>query len=82
MNNITNFLQKFLKIEKNNNTKLSIILEVIKKETNIELKKEMLETKRNSLKIKCNPVFRNEIFMHQSRIEESLKQQKIFLKLI
>lgn len=82
MNSITGFLQKFLKFEKDNDTKLLIILYVIKKETGLELSKEMLEIKGDNLKIKCNPVFRNEIFMHQSQIESSLKSQKVFLKLI
>ena len=75
MNNIAGFLQKFLNLEKYNNTKLLIILDVIKKETNLELSKEMLEIKGDNLKLNCNPVFRNEIFMHQSQIESSLKSQ-------
>ncbi len=82
MNSISGFLQKFLNLEKDNNAKLSIILDVIKKETGLELQKEMLEIKRDNLKLNCNPVFRNEIFMHQSKIESSLKQQKIFLKIV
>jgi len=82
MNNITSFFQKFLNLEKNNNTKISIILDVIKKETGLELFKEMLEMKGDYLKITCNPVFRNEIFMHQSQIESALKSQKIFLKIV
>ena len=82
MNNISGFLQKFLNLEKDNNTKLSIILDTIKKETGLELSKNMLEIKGDYLKINCNPVFRNEIFMHQSQIENSLKSSKIFLKII
>jgi hypothetical protein len=82
MLDISNFLQKFLNLEKDNNTKLSVILDVVKRETGVELKKEMLEIRGDNLKLNCNPVFRNEIFMHQSQIEESLKKQKIFLKLI
>ena len=82
MNSITGFLQKFLRFEKDNNTKLSIILDVIKKETNVELSKEMLEIKGDNIKLNCNPVFRNEIFMHQSQIESSLKSQRIFLKIV
>lgn len=82
MNSITGFLQKFLNLEKDNNTKLSIILSVIKQETNIDLTREMLEIKGDNLKINCNPVFRNEIFMHKSKIEEELKNSKIFLKII
>ncbi|MEK7200655.1 MAG: hypothetical protein AAB672_00795, partial [Patescibacteria group bacterium] len=68
MNSISGFLQKFLNLEKDNNTKLLLILNVIKKETGVELKKEMLEIKGDNLKLNCNPVFRNEIFMHQSQI--------------
>lgn len=82
MNSITGFLQKFLKFEKDNNTKLSIILDVIKKETGIELSKQMLEIKGDNIKLNCNPVFRNEIFMHQSQIESSLKSFKIFLRIV
>jgi hypothetical protein len=82
MNSIAGFLQKFLNLEKDNNTKLSLILETIKKETGVELKKEMLEIKGDNLKLNCNPVFRNEIFMHQSQIESALKKLKIFLKIV
>ena len=82
MLNISKFLQKFLNLEKDNNAKLSVILDVIKKETNIELEKEMLKIRGDNLKINCNPVFRNEIFMHQSQIEDNLKSQKIFLKIV
>jgi len=81
MYNISGFLQKFLNLEKDNNTKLSLILDVIKKETGVNLTKEMLEIKGNNLKLNCNPVFRNEIFMHKSEIEDLLKTFKIFLKL-
>jgi hypothetical protein len=82
MYNISGFLQKFLNLEKDNNTKLSIILDVIKQKTNLELSKEMLEVKGDSCKLNCNPVYRNEIFMHCSNIEDSLKSQKIFLKIV
>jgi len=82
MNCISNFLQKFLSLEKDNNTKLSIILDVIKQKTNLELSREMLEVRGDNLKLNCNPVFRNEIFMHCSIIEDDLKSQKIFLKIV
>lgn len=82
MYNISGFLQKFLNLEKDNNTKLFVISEVVKREINIELKKEMLEIKGENLYIKCNPVLRNEIFMHKCQIEDSLKSQKIFLKIV
>jgi hypothetical protein len=82
MYNIGNFLQKFLTLEKDNNTKISIILDLIKKETNLELSKDNIEIKGDNLKIKCNACFRNEIFMHQFQIESLLRSQKIFLKMV
>jgi hypothetical protein len=82
MNNISNFLQKFLKFEKDNNTKISIILDIVKQTTGLELQKETLEIRGDNLKINSNPIVRNEIFMHKSQIEDSLKSQKIFLKII
>jgi hypothetical protein len=82
MYNISGFLQKFLNLEKDNNTKLAIILDVIKQNTGIESGKEVLEIKGENLYIKCNPVLRNEIFMHKTEIENSLKNSKIFLKIV
>jgi hypothetical protein len=82
MYSISGFLQKFLNLEKDNNTKLTTILDIIKKETKIILSKTELEIKNDSLKLNCNPVFRNEIFMHQTQIESSLRSSKIFLKLV
>lgn len=82
MFNISGFLEKFLSLEKDNNTKIALILEIIKTKTGVELSREMLEIKGESIKLNCNPVFRNEIFMHKSEIEENLKFQKIFLRLL
>jgi hypothetical protein len=82
MLSVTNFLQKFLNLEKDNATKLSIIIDVIKQTSGLGLSKDMLEIKGDNLKVNCNPVFRNEIFMHQTQIEDSLKSQKIFLKIV
>jgi len=82
MNSIAGFLQKFLNLEKDNNTKLLLILDAIKQKTGLELTKEILEIKGETLKVNCNPVFRNEIFMHKSEIEDLLKTSKIFLKII
>ncbi|OHB14875.1 MAG: hypothetical protein A2431_02990 [Candidatus Zambryskibacteria bacterium RIFOXYC1_FULL_39_10] len=82
MNSIAGFLQKFLNLEKDNNTKLLLILDAIKQKTGLELTKEILEIKGETLKVNCNPVFRNEIFMHKSEIEDLLKNSKIYLKII
>ncbi len=81
MFNISNFLEKFLKLGQNNSLRRMAVLEVIKEITGIELKKEDIEIKGEQIKIKSNPVIRNEIFMHKEKIENSLKSQKIFLKI-
>jgi hypothetical protein len=82
MNNIAGFLQKFLNLEKDNNTKLCLVLDAIKQSAGFDITKETLEIKGDNLKINCSPVFRSEIFMHKSQIEDILKSQKIFLKLV
>lgn len=81
MNSISGFFQKFLNLEKDKNTKIILVLDAIKQETGLELSPKMLEIKGDFIKLNCNPVFRNEIFMHQSQIEAALKIQKIFLKI-
>jgi hypothetical protein len=82
MINISGFLQKFLNLEKNNDVKLGLVLEIIKNETGLIIPKENLEFKSENLKINCNPVIRNEIFMHKELIEKSLKSKNIFVSLI
>ena len=81
MFNISNFLEKFLKLDRDNILKQKVIVEIIKKETKIELEKENIEIKGEQIKIKTNPVIRNEIFMHKTEIEHQLKISKIFLKI-
>ena len=81
MFNISSFFSKFVSLEKDNNTKIYVILDMIKKITGLELAKEMLEVKESQLKINCNPVFKNEIFMHKSEIENCLKSKNIFLSI-
>ncbi|PIR40005.1 MAG: hypothetical protein COV33_02170 [Candidatus Zambryskibacteria bacterium CG10_big_fil_rev_8_21_14_0_10_34_34] len=82
MFNISNFLEKFLKLDRDNILKQTVIIEIIKKETEIELEKENIEIKGEQIKIKTNPVIRNEIFMHKTEIENQLKISKIFLKIV
>ena len=81
MFNISSFFSKFVNLEKDNNTKISVILDMIKNITGIELAKEMFEIKESQIRLNCNPVFKNEIFMHKSEIENSLKSQNIYLSI-
>jgi len=82
MFNISNFLEKFLKLDKDNHLKTALILETFKKVVGLELTKDNIEIRGDNIKLKVSPVFRNEIFMHKSQIEDALKDQKIFLNII
>lgn len=81
MNNISGFFQKFFNLENNNNLRIEFIIKTIKDFSGIDVKREELETSEQKVKINCPPAFRNQIFMHKDKIEESLRSQKIFLKI-
>lgn len=81
MLNITNFFEKFKKIEKGSRDKQNVVIDIVKKHTKIELSVPMFEIKEESVRFKCSPVFRNEIMMKKDKIEEDLKEQKIYLKI-
>lgn len=82
MNNISGFLQKFFALDNKNKAKLSLVLDVIKNKTGLLIQKENLEIKDEILKIKANPVIRNEIFIHKEEIELSLKENNVFLRIL
>ena len=82
MISISRFLEKFLKLDKDNHLKTILILETFKKVAGLELTKENIEIKGDRIKLKVNPVFRNEIFMRKSQIEDALRDQKIFLMIV
>ncbi len=81
MLNIASFFDKFLNLDKNNNTRLFFIIEVIEESTGIKLNKENIKISGDYINIKCNPVFKNEIFFNKDKIETILKNKKIFLNL-
>lgn len=81
MDGIENFFHKFLKIDKENNNKIDIILDIIKKNTKISLKKEDINLVGDKIKIKSNPVVKNEIIINKNSIETDLLSNKIFLKI-
>lgn len=82
MNLISGFLQKFLSLERDNQKRISLVLESIKEVTALDLKKEDIEISGDFLKLKTNPVIRNEIFLYKEKIENLLRSNKIFLKIL
>ena len=82
MKGISDFFHKFLNLEKNSAAKTAAVIRAIKQTTGVELLKETIEIKGEILRIKTNPVLRNEIFLHKTQIEDLLKSQKIFLSIV
>lgn len=82
MFNISQFLEKFAKLRRGNELLKQTLLATIKDFSGVELKSEDLDLKEDQVYLKCSPIFRNQIFMHKERIEEKLKEQKVFLKII
>ncbi len=81
MNQINGFLQKFIKIDKDNVLRINLILSIIKNRTKIDLPKSAIQISQNNIKINCSSLFKNEIFLHKEEIEEDLKENKIFLNI-
>lgn len=72
MFNISSFLDKFLKNIKSQDLYNEGVIEVIKKTTGIELKKEDLEIKDCVLFIKSNGAIKNKMFIFKSKILEEI----------
>lgn len=74
MFNIDKYLEKFSKSLKSKDFYNEKIVEVIKNNTNIEIKKEDIELKDYILLIKANSAVKNKIFIYKSKILENLSK--------
>jgi len=74
MLDIKKYLEKFSKNLKNFEFQKEKILEIIKKETNIEIPKEKIEIKNNTVYLDGNPGLKNLIFLHKSKILEEIEK--------
>ena len=81
MFNISSFLEKFLKLDKTNGQLRQTLLVIIKEVSGVEIKNEDLDLKEEKVYLKCSPIFRNQIFMYKGKIEEKLRERKIFLEI-
>lgn len=82
MINISNFFHKFFELDKKNKLKTEIIIETIKKISEVNLKTEDLEFFGDKIKIKTKPIIRNQVFMRKEEIEDFLRKRKIFISLV
>lgn len=78
---ISNFLKKFIVIQKNSEDIFLNILKTIKEFTGVELNKSHIEIKGDNLYFKIKPAVKNAIFLKKDSIESSFKNNKIFLKI-
>jgi len=74
MQNISSFLDKFKTIIKDDKELKNIILLVIKKNTNLQIKDSSFSVKNGIILIKEKPPIKNEIFMKKEKILNELKQ--------
>ena len=72
MFNIEKFLEKFSRNIKNVEIYRKQVLEIIKKQTNIELGLNLIEIRNNIIYIKSNPVVLNKIFIYKKQILEDI----------
>ncbi len=81
MFNISQFFEKFLKLQKNNQLLKDFLRSTIKEISGVAITEENLDLREDKVFLKCRPIVRNQIFMHKENIEKKLAENKIFLKL-
>lgn len=81
MFNISKFFEKFVRLQKNNQLTREIIISTIKDIAGAQIKEADLDLKEESVYIKSSPILRNQVFMWKEKIEEKLKEYKIFVKI-
>ncbi|MES3005017.1 MAG: hypothetical protein V4690_02815 [Patescibacteria group bacterium] len=79
MFNISSFLDKFSKNLKDNSYIRGLIIDVVKKNTNITLKEEDLEIKEGIVYFKGSPALKNKIFINKESILEEINKTQKFV---
>ncbi|MEK7642561.1 MAG: hypothetical protein AAB392_02070 [Patescibacteria group bacterium] len=82
MLSISQFFEKFKKLQKNDKLLKQTLILTIKEISGAIIKEENLDIKEEKVYLKTSPIVRNQIFMYKEKIENSLKDQKVFFKLI
>lgn len=77
MFNISNFLEKFVKLNSNSVSIKKSIIKIIRDITNIQLNPEELEIKEGKFYLNCKPIIRNHIFTKKDKIILELRKINI-----
>ena len=72
MFNISSFLEKFSKNLKSSELYKKQILEIVEKQTQINLRPEEIEIKNFVVYIKSSPAVKNKIFIYKNKILEDI----------
>ena len=78
---ISEFFKKFIDLKFELEYIKKITIDTIKEISGVELKNKDLDLKEDKVYLKCSPIFRNQIFMYKGKIEEKLRERKIFLEI-
>jgi hypothetical protein len=72
MNSISNFFNKFLKLQQDSEEIKNKIIDVLKSISGITLNKERVSFKESVVSINCSPLERTQIYMNKEKVLESL----------
>ena len=72
---IKDLLINFNKLINNEELKVFLIQSAIKEVVNIDIKKEKIKFKNNTLYLDINPIYKNEIFLNKDKILLSLEKK-------
>ena len=72
MFNISKFLERFSKNIRDVEIYKKQILEIIKKETNVDLEPDLVEIKNNIIYTKSSPAVLNKLFIYKQKILEDM----------
>jgi hypothetical protein len=82
MFNISQFFEKFKKAEDKSINQTLAIVGAIKQISGVSITSVDFEIKSEKIFIKKAPIFRNQILLYKSKIEDDLKSKNIYLNLI
>lgn len=80
MFNISIYLEKFQKINATDSSLKDFIVNSINKVIKIKIGKNMVEIKKNTVRLRVNQVVKNEIFINKNKIADELNLKNLIIK--
>jgi len=73
------FFDRFKNLKTPKEYKKEIIQKTIQKYSGVVIKSSKIEIQNNIIFLKISPLYKNEIFLHQEEIKESLKKEGLHI---